>query len=87
MVQAANYEVIVSYGCNREDAGSEFLVTVGKARLQGVVEATTGSRVFETRRLGTLRLAPGTAFLEIKPVTLAGLELMNSHKIWLRRLP
>ncbi len=87
MVQAANYEVIVSYGCSREDAGSEFLVTVGKARLQGVVEATTGSRVFETRRLGTLRLAPGTAFLEIKPFTLAGRELMNLHKIWLRRLP
>ncbi|MCZ6515376.1 MAG: arylsulfatase [Acidobacteria bacterium] len=87
VMKKGTYEVTLSYGCSREDAGSKFLVTVGKARLRGVVEATAGSRVFATRRLGTLRLAPGPAFLEIKPVTLAGRELMNLHKIWLRRLP
>ena len=87
VVKEGNYEVTLSYGCSREDAGSEFLVTVGKARLRGVVKATAESRVFVTRRLGTLRLARGPAFLEVKPVTLVGLELMRLHKIWLRRLP
>ena len=87
VVKKGTYEVTLRYGCSREDAGSNFLVTVGKARLRGVVEAPAGSRVVETRRLGRLRLTPGPAFLEIKPVTLVGRELMNLHNIWLRRLP
>jgi hypothetical protein len=62
-------------------------MTVGNAQLDGTVEATTGRYVIRPRAIGVLSLDAGPATLEMKPLEIAGSELMALHKIWLRRLP
>ncbi len=87
VVQAGRYEVVLSYGCPPADAGSKFRVSVGSVHLEGRVESTPGREVFRPRTIGTLELAKGPASLEIKPLSIAGRELMALHKVWLERLP
>jgi arylsulfatase A len=86
VVEAGRYEVTLTYGCRPADAGSRLAVLVGPARLEYKVAATAGREVFEPRVAGHLDLAKGPATLEIRPVSVAGAELMALHKIWLRKL-
>ncbi len=86
VVQAGRYQVTLEYGCNPEEAGSRYQITVGRARLEGVVRPTAGRLVFEPFEAGLLDLERGPATLEMRPVTVRGRELMALHKIWLRRL-
>ena len=97
VVEAGRYEVVLSYGCAPADAGSTFRVGVARAgaggadtgtpSVEGVTEPTAGRDVYRPRVIGSLELPKGQALLEIKPVKLAGSELMSLHKVWLRRLP
>ncbi len=86
VVERGTYEVTLTYGCRPADAGSRFRVSVGDSHLDGTVEATAGRDVYRPVRVGTLELGRGPATLEIKPLSIAGPELMALHKIRLRKL-
>ena len=83
--------VFIALGCAPADAGSRFRVAVtagGTAsHVDAATEATAGREIYRPRSVGTLELAKGPAHLEVRPVQLAGAELMSLHKVWLRRLP
>ncbi len=87
VVRAGRYEVILSYGCRRSDAGSEIRLSVGNAEIQHTVHATAGRNVFRRVVVGTLKLPHGPAILEIQPLSIVGQEVMALHRIWLKRLP
>jgi hypothetical protein len=58
----------------------------GDARLEGAVEATAGLEIVRPVIVGTMELPQGPAELQIKPVEIAATQLMNLHKVWLRRV-
>jgi len=64
-------------------AGSEYVLTVGAARLTGKTEATGGD--FKTVKLGTIRLAqPGAMPIQLRPTKLAGSEFMRLRTLLLK---
>jgi arylsulfatase A-like enzyme len=86
LVQPGHYEVTIQYACPPGDAGSRFTVNVGDAKLEHTVEATPGPDVLVSRNIGTLLLKEGPAFLEVRPTSIAGKQLMALHELWLRRV-
>jgi arylsulfatase A-like enzyme len=86
VVAAGEYEVTLSYGCDPEDAGGRFRLSVGGVHLDGEVVATAGRAIFKTFSLGTLRLARGASALEVKLLSAPGRELMALNKIWLNKI-
>jgi arylsulfatase A len=86
VVRGGRYEVTLEYGCRPEDAGSRLGIWVGGSQIEHRVEATAGRDVFRAVAVGVLKLAPGEATLEMKPVAIVGREVMALHKIWLKRV-
>ena len=86
VVEAGEYEAILSYGCDPGQQGSVVRVQVGAARTDHKVQATPGRTIFRPLSAGFLKLNKGPASLEIKPVSIAAKELMVIHRIWLRRI-
>ena len=85
VVEAGDYEAILSYGCDPAQQGSIVRVQVGAAHTDHKVQATPGRTIFRPLSAGFLKLNKGPAALEIKPVSIAAKELMVIHRIWLRR--
>jgi arylsulfatase A len=87
VTQAGRYEVSISYGCPDGESGSRFRVQAGPSSCEGQVRSTGGEDVYcRPTAVGTLDLTAGPALLEIKPVSIAGRQLMCLHQVWLRRL-
>ncbi len=86
VVHAGRYEVMLTYGCDPGDAGSTLRITLGEAHLEAQTVATAARDIFQPHTVGTIELPKGQGVLEIKPIQLAGQELMVLHKIWLKRL-
>ena len=86
VVQAGNYQVTMEYSCLPEDAGSKVAISVGDSKLEHTVEATAGKDVLASRRVGTMSLTKGPAVLEVRPISIAGKELMALHSLWLERV-
>ena len=78
-VESGDYEVILTYGCDSEDAGARIRIQVGGASLEHTSEATAGRMVFRPLSAGTLKLAKGLARLEIKPLSIKCKEPMLLH--------
>ncbi len=87
VTRPGRYEVVLQYACPPSEAGSRFRVSAGDAAVEGVVEATAAQEVYRPVTVGTLTLAEGLATVEMRPVVLAGGELMRLHRVWLRRVP
>ena len=87
IVREGRYEVLLSYGCPPGDEGSKFLISLKGQHLDGEVKPRAARSAFETHNVGTLELPQGPGYLSIRPVSIAGGELMTLHKIWLRKIP
>lgn len=86
VAQPGTYEVTMSYGCEPANTGGRFRLKLGNAHLDGKVEPTGGRDIFERRRLGTLSLSSGEAWLSVEVVQSGGHELMALNRIWFQRL-
>jgi len=85
VVEAGDYEVILSYGCAPGEEGSVVRTRVGAAHTDHKVLPTPGRTIFRPLSAGFLKLDKGLASFEIKPVSIAAEELMVIHRIWLRK--
>jgi len=87
VTQAGKYEVTISYSCPPGEEGSRFRFVVGDSSCEGTVRSTGGNDIYcPPVTVGTLELAAGPAWLECRPISIAGTQLMGLHKIWLRRV-
>ena len=50
VVQAGIYELVLEYGSDSSDAGSDVLISVGDAKITHTVQATAGRNVFRPNR-------------------------------------
>lgn len=87
VTRAGRYQVELFYGCRPGDEGSRFRMSVGDVHLDGQVQATARQDVYQPFVIGSMDLPAGRAMLEMKPLQIAGKELMVLHKILLRRIP
>jgi arylsulfatase A len=86
VTRAGRFEVVLAYGIDPGRDGSTFRVEAGGASLAVTVGPGPGREVFVTRPVGALDLEAGRATLEIRAEKIAGRELMQLHKVWLRRV-
>jgi arylsulfatase A-like enzyme len=87
VAHAGKYQVLMSYGCAPEDAGSNFVINAGNGQLSGVVQGTVGTNVFIKHLVGVIDMIRGPTHLEIRATTMNGKQLMALNRIWLYRLP
>jgi len=78
------YDLELTYACTDGNAGSEYVVAVGKNKLAGKVDSTGGWKKFKTIKLGTVELAAGRHTLSVKPKTMPHGAVMNLRRIVLR---
>ncbi len=78
------YEVILQYGCATADAGSRILIKGAEDRFEFVLEPTPAADVWETRSVGFLYLHNGLSTLEIRPLSVAGKQVMDLHEVRLK---
>jgi arylsulfatase A len=86
VVQPGDYEVVLSYGCDPGQEGSVIRAQVGESHCDHTVQATAGRTIFRPLSAGHVTLKKGIATFELKPVSLAGKELIVVHRIWLKRI-
>lgn len=79
--QAGEYAVTLVYGCDFEDAGGEFAVSVGNGELTGTVRPTPGRTFFESHPVGALKLAQGVTELHVRVVSANGKDLMALNRV------
>lgn len=85
-VKEGIYEVTLAYSCPPKEAGSIFRISIGNSHIDCKVEPTPDWEVFQKRVVGKILVPRGQNFLEIRPVSIKGKELMKLHKIWLKLL-
>jgi len=56
------YELFISYGCNKEEAGSEFVVDIGGQSFPGKVESTGDWARFRSFSVGKVSLKKGEIY-------------------------
>ena len=78
---AGEYDITLVYGCDLEEAGGEFAVSVGEKELRGTVRSTPGRTFFEPHFLGTLRLAEGVTELRVRVVASNSRDLMALNRV------
>ena len=81
VAEAGEYEITLVYGCDLDDAGGRFSVSVGAKELTGTVRSTPGRTFFEPHRVGSLQLAQGVTELRVGVVTAAGRDLMALNRV------
>ena len=87
VAEAGDYQVTLVYGCDIEDAGGRFALSVGDESLQGEVRPTAGRSFYEAHELGTLRLEAGISDLTIEVVSAPGQDLMALNRVRLGKRP
>jgi len=61
------YAATLCFACTDVDAGSKYIITVGDQQFPGVVETTGDWDTYQTKTLGTVRLAtPGPHLVTVK---------------------
>ncbi len=78
------YEVILQYGCPSTDAGSRIQIRGGEDHFEVALEPTAAVDAWETRTVGFLNLEKGLSTLEIRPLSVAGKQVMDLHEVRLR---
>ena len=81
VAEAGEYEISLVYGCDLDDAGGTFAVSVAGSELRGTVQATPGRTVFESHPIGTVQLPEGTTELRVRVVTSVGRDLMALNRV------
>lgn len=79
--KGGEFDVEITYACEKGSGGSEFLVQVADQTLQGKVEETGSWTQFVTKMLGTVSLKRGRYTLAVRPVTKPGGAVMNLQRI------
>ena len=85
VAEAGDYEVSLAYGCDLDDAGGRFAVSVGSEELSGTVRPTPGRTFFEFHAVGSLRLEKGVAQLRVRVLSAEGEDLMALNRVRLKR--
>jgi len=76
------YEVLISYGCDEENAGSEFAVDIGKETRNGKVEKTRGFAHFRWFSVGKVPLKMGETYdVTVRLTKKAGNEVMHLRSL------
>ncbi len=78
-----DYFVDVNYACDGGNAGSDYSLSIGINRLNGVVADTGGFGNYETARLGRVHLGTGLQSLRIKPTSKPHQVVMDLHEVTL----
>jgi arylsulfatase A len=86
VAEAGRYEVLVSYGCSRRNAGGELAISTDRSALIFTVGSTPSPDVFERTSAGFLMLRKGRQVLKATVVKNANGELMRLNKIWLKKI-
>ena len=81
VVQAGEYAVTLVYGCDLEEAGGEFSITIGDAELSGAVRPTAGRTYYEAHPIGAVRLHEGVSELRVSVVSSPGKDLMALNRV------
>lgn len=87
VLRAGRFEVLVSYGCARNDVAARLRITIGDAVLEFTPRRTPTADVFVVEGVGTVALPQGAATLTAEVSQTAGGELMRLNGIRLRSLP
>ena len=82
--QAGTYTVELTYACGATSGDSEYVLSVGKTEIKGLVKPTGDWGAFETIKLGDAKIPAGTSTLSIKPLTKPNLGVMNARSVILR---
>jgi hypothetical protein len=86
VMEAGEYDLILSYGCGAGQEKSRVKVQLGQAAAEYTFAATAGKMVFATRTAARMRLQRGPAMLKIQAAAMPGKEMATIHKIWFRRV-
>ncbi len=78
------FDVEITYACPDASAGSEYVVEVAGAKLEGKVEGTGDWTGFQTKKLGTVKLDQGRPNVSVKAKNLAKEGVMNVQSIVFR---
>ena len=82
--KAGTYTVDLVYACAANSGGSEYVLSVGDAKIKGKVKPTGTWGTFETIRLGEAKLPAGKGGLAIKVLAKPNMAVMNVRAIILR---
>ena len=72
------------YGCDLDDAGGEFAVSIAGGELRSTVKPTPGRTFFEAHRVGTLQLPEGITEVRVRVLSSAGKDLMALNRVRIR---
>jgi alpha-L-fucosidase len=78
---AKEYSVEVTYACENNSAGSEYVVAVGESKTTGKVAPTGAWNKFTTEPLGKLSLPAGRSTLTVKATSMPRGAVMNLQLI------
>ncbi len=81
VARSGEYDVSAIYGCDVEDAGGEFEISVAGQALKDTVRPTSGRTFFETHKLGSVQLPAGPAELRIRVISANGRDLMALNRV------
>ena len=81
VAEAGEYEVSLVYGCDLDDAGGKFAISVAGSELRGTVLPTPGRTFFEPHRVGTVQLPEGVAELRVRVIEAPGSDLMALNRV------
>ena len=85
VTREGQYEVTLTYGCLRENAGGRFRISAAGASLERTVQPTPDRNIFLKRSVGSLNLRKGAATLQFEVVSAPHGEMMTLNRIWLKR--
>ena len=84
VANAGEYEISLVYGCDLDDAGGEFAVSIAGGELRSTVKPTPGRTFFEAHRVGTMQLPQGVTELRVRVLHSTGKDLMALNRVRIR---
>ncbi len=81
VTERARYYVSLDYATVQADSAGTFEITIGGQRLNGTVRPTASQSAFAIRDVGPVVLGPGTYTITIRPLGIAGGDLMRLRNL------
>jgi len=79
--KSGEYNVTISQACEPGTAGATYEVTIGNAKIAGIVKATGGWADYVDVPLGRLSLPAGTLTVTVRPLKMPGFAVMNLKEL------
>jgi alpha-L-fucosidase len=79
--KGGDFEVVITYACDKGTGGSEFAVEIDGQSLKGVVDETGSWTDFVDKSLGKVSLKAGKYTLAVRPLTKPGGAVMNLKSV------